>query len=55
MAFLRLVMWLLLFVLATFCWVVVFEHGLSDFSRGWNEEWRKFRDSLHSDEAPPAP
>lgn len=49
---LRLVIWALLFAIATFCWVVVFEHGPSGFSPGCGEEWRKFRRFLGDGETP---
>ncbi len=53
MAILRLVIWVMLFMMATFFWVVVFEHGLAGFPEGCGEEFRNFRDFLGSDEGVP--
>ena len=35
-------LWLLAFLAATFCWMVLFEHGFSmtGFSQGVREEWQ---------------
>ena len=35
-------LWLLAFLAATFCWMVLFEHGFSvkAFGQGLTEEWR---------------
>lgn len=35
-------LWLLAFLAATFCWMVLFEHGFSvkTFGQGLREEWR---------------
>jgi len=35
------VLWIIAFLLATFCWMVVFQHGLSwqGFRSGAHEEW----------------
>ncbi|MEN3940429.1 hypothetical protein WJU23_03975 [Prosthecobacter sp. SYSU 5D2] len=35
-------LWLLAFLAATFCWMVLFEHGFSakGFSQGVKEEWQ---------------
>ena len=38
MALAKTILWAFLFVLATFCWVVVFEHGIVRFSAGFVEE-----------------
>ncbi len=46
MALLRLLIWLLLFLGATFCWVVVFEHGFSGFAEGFREEWQNLKEAL---------
>lgn len=34
--------WIATFLLATYCWMVIFEHGLgwSGFSEGFRSEWR---------------
>jgi len=34
--------WIAAFVLATYCWMVAFEHGLGwkGFSEGFRNEWR---------------
>ena len=34
MRWLRLALWLLFFVVATFCWVVLIEHGPENFAEG---------------------
>jgi hypothetical protein len=34
MKFVRLVLWLLFFAVATFCWVVLIEHGVDNFAEG---------------------
>jgi len=35
-------LWIAAFALATYCWMVAFEHGLGwkDFSEGFRSEWR---------------
>ena len=35
-------LWLLAFLAATFCWMVLFEHGFSvkSFGQGARQEWR---------------
>jgi hypothetical protein len=32
--FFRLLVWLVFFVVATFCWIVVIEHGPENFAEG---------------------
>jgi hypothetical protein len=34
-------LWILAFLLATFCWMVLFEHGFTSkgFTEGMKEEW----------------
>jgi hypothetical protein len=34
--------WIAAFLLATYCWMVIFEHGLgwNGFSEGFRTEWR---------------
>lgn len=41
MQLLSKILWLLAFLAATFCWMVLFEHGFSmqGFSKGVREEW----------------
>jgi hypothetical protein len=34
MRFFRLLVWLVFFVVATFCWIVVIEHGPENFAEG---------------------
>jgi hypothetical protein len=36
------ILWLIAFLAATFCWMVLFEHGFSmkGFSHGIREEWQ---------------
>lgn len=35
-------LWIAIFLLATYCWMVAFEHGLAwkGFSEGFRSEWR---------------
>lgn len=42
MRLLSKILWLLAFLAATFCWMVLFEHGFSmkGFSQGVREEWQ---------------
>lgn len=42
MQLLSKILWLLAFLAATFCWMVLFEHGFSmqGFSKGVREEWK---------------
>jgi hypothetical protein len=42
MQLLSKILWLLAFLAATFCWMVLFEHGFSmqGFSKGVREEWQ---------------
>jgi len=40
MALAKFMFWAILFVATTLCWVVVFEHGLGQFSAGFVEECR---------------
>lgn len=41
MQLLSKILWLLAFLAATFCWMVLFEHGftMQGFSKGVREEW----------------
>jgi hypothetical protein len=41
MSLLRGVFWFALFVFFAFCFVVLFEHGPSDFSSGFKTEFQK--------------
>jgi hypothetical protein len=41
MSLLRGLFWLVLFVFFAFCFVVVFEHGTSDFAKGFKIEFEK--------------
>ena len=43
MALIRVLVWTLLFVASTFCWIVVFEHGFSEFSQGFAEELQNLK------------
>jgi hypothetical protein len=38
MALLRTIFWVALFLFFTFCFVVLFEYGTSDFSNGFKKE-----------------
>lgn len=42
MRLLSKILWMLAFLAATFCWMVLFEHGFSmqGFSKGVREEWQ---------------
>lgn len=42
MRFFARLLWIAAFVLATYCWMVIFEHGIawSGFSEGFKSEWR---------------
>jgi hypothetical protein len=40
MALAKILFWAFLFAAATLCWVVVFEHGIGQFSAGFVEECR---------------
>jgi len=42
MRLLSKILWLLAFLAASFCWMVLFEHGFSmkGFSQGVREEWQ---------------
>ncbi|HCN79151.1 MAG TPA: hypothetical protein DIT13_18455 [Verrucomicrobiales bacterium] len=42
MRLLSKILWLLAFLAATFCWMVLFEHGftMKGFSQGVREEWQ---------------
>lgn len=41
MALLKKLLWILFFFVATFCWVVLFEHGAGDFLPGAQMEFEK--------------
>lgn len=41
MSLLRGVFWFALFVFFAFCFVVLFEHGTSDFANGFKTEFQK--------------
>ena len=41
MSLLRGVFWFALFLFFAFCFVVLFEHGTSDFSKGFRKEFQK--------------
>ena len=43
MSLLRGLFWLCLFVFFAFCFVVLFEHGTSNFSNGFKIEFEKVR------------
>lgn len=42
MRLLSKILWLLAFLAATFCWMVLFEHGftMKGFSQGVGQEWQ---------------
>jgi hypothetical protein len=43
MALLRGLFWLVLFILLTFCFVVLFEYGPHDFANGVQKEYARVR------------
>jgi rhamnose utilization protein RhaD (predicted bifunctional aldolase and dehydrogenase) len=43
MALLRGVFWFCLFILLTFCFVVLFEHGLRNFANGAQKEYSRMK------------
>ena len=43
MSLIRGLFWLVLFVFFAFCFVVLFEHGTSDFSNGFKTEFEKVK------------
>jgi hypothetical protein len=46
MALLRGVFWFCLFILLTFCFVVLFEYGLGDFRNGAQKEYARIKSVL---------
>ena len=46
MALLRNIFWLGLFILLTFCFVVLFEYGPRDFSNGAQKEYARIKSVL---------
>ncbi len=47
-------MWIVAFVLATYCWMVGFEHGFAwnGFSEGFTSEWRNLAALIMGKPAP---
>ena len=45
MRLLSKILWLLAFLAATFCWMVLFEHGftMKGFSQGVRQEWQSLQ------------
>jgi len=43
MAFLRSIFWFALFILLTFCFVVLFEYGPRDFRNGAQKEYTRIK------------
>jgi len=43
MAILRGLLWLLLFIIFTFCFVVLFEYGPRDFTSGVHKEYARMK------------
>lgn len=60
MRFIARLLWIALFVLATYSWMVAFEHGFgwSQFQTGFKQEWRNVVTMLSgktvTDVAPPS-
>jgi hypothetical protein len=46
MALLRSIFWFGLFILVTFCFVVLFEYGLGDFKNGAQKEYARMQSVL---------
>jgi hypothetical protein len=46
MAFLRSIFWFALFILLTFCFVVLFEYGAQDFTNGAQKEYARIKSVL---------
>jgi hypothetical protein len=57
MRFLSRAFWTLAFVAATFCWMVLFQHGfnLAAFQQGAGQEWERILTLVGSSPAAPAP
>lgn len=47
-------MWIAAFVLATYCWMVIFEHGFAwkSFSEGFRSEWQNLAALIMGKPAP---
>ncbi len=43
MSLIRGLFWLVLFLFFTFCFLVVFEYGIHDFSTGFKKEFEKLK------------
>ncbi|MCW0221369.1 MAG: hypothetical protein OJI67_23795 [Prosthecobacter sp.] len=56
MRLLSKILWLLAFLAATFCWMVLFEHGFSmkGFNQGVREEWQTLTELVTSKGEQPA-
>lgn len=56
MRLLSKILWLLAFLAATFCWMVLFEHGFSvkGFSQGVKEEWQTLTALVTGKDSQPA-
>ena len=56
MALLRGLFWLVLFVFFTFCFVVLFEYGTSDFVTGFQKEFERVKAyAIEAGKPAPAP
>ena len=59
MGLLRGLFWLVLFVFFTFCFLVLFEYGPSDFSTGFKKEGERVEkwvdNTIHSKKTEPKP
>jgi len=55
MRFIARLLWIAAFILATYSWMVVFEHGVTptSFKKGFKEEWRNVASLLMG--KPPGP
>ena len=54
MALLRTIFWVALFLFFTFCFVVLFEYGTSDFSNGFKKEFARIKSFVveHTSKSP---
>ena len=43
MRFIQNIFWIVVFLVSTFCWVVLFEHGPSGFREGLKVEFEKLQ------------
>ncbi|MEP6685183.1 MAG: hypothetical protein ABJB22_00270 [Verrucomicrobiota bacterium] len=54
MSLIRGLFWLILFLFFTFCFLVVFEYGIHDFSNGFQTEFQRVKAYVVQEKAKPA-